>query len=136
MAFAFIACNQQSKTEEPAKTDEAKTETASMPAYDAAMDEVNVAAPFLKLLQDTLNIKLFEVTLNPGDSVGMHTHPDYTLYVLQGGTLRITPKDGEAQVNELPTGMGVIFPTGTHSGKNIGTTTVKLLVTDIYRPRS
>lgn len=136
MAFIFIACNQQTKTEEPAKTDAAKSETPSMPAYDPAMDPVNVEAPFLKLLKDTLNIKLYEVTLNPGDSVGMHTHPDHTLYVLQGGTVRLTPKDGTAQVNELQTGMGVIFPTGTHSGKNIGTTTVKLLVTDIYRPRS
>ena len=107
-----------------------------MPAYDPAMDPIKVEAAFAKVHADTLNVKMYEVTLNPGDSVGFHTHPDYTLYVLQGGTVRLTSKDGTALVNEMPTGMGVIFPTGTHSGKNIGTTTVKLLVTDIYRPRS
>jgi quercetin dioxygenase-like cupin family protein len=136
MTFAFIACNNEGKKEEPAKTDAAKTESVSMPAYDAAMDPVKVEAAFLKMLADTLNVKLYEVTVSPGDSVALHTHPDYVLYVLQGGTLKIYPKEGEPQVNELQTGMGVIFPTGTHSGKNTGTTTVKLLVADIYRPRN
>ena len=136
MAFAFIACNPETKNEEPAKPDMVKTETPSMPAYDPAMDPVKVEAAFVKMLADTLNVKLYEITLNPGDSAALHTHPDYTLYVLQGGTLKIFPKDGEPQVNELQTGMGVIFPTGTHSGKNTGKTIIKLLVSDIYRPRS
>ena len=137
LAVAFIACNQQSKTDETAKTDATKTEaTTMMPAYDPAMDPLKVEAAFAKVLADTLNVKLYEITVNPGDSAGLHTHPDYILYVLQGGTLKIYPKDGEPQINELQTGMGVIFPTGTHSGKNIGTTIIKLLVADIYRPRS
>ncbi len=138
MVFAMIACNQQSKTDETAKTETGttKTETTAMPAYDPAMDPLKVEAAFAKVLADTLNVKLYEITLNPGDSAGLHTHPDYVLYVLQGGTLKIYPKDGEPQVNELQAGMGVIFPAGTHSGKNTGTTTVKLLVSDIYRPRS
>jgi quercetin dioxygenase-like cupin family protein len=142
MAFTMIACNEQAKKEEPATTDTSKTvvapitETASMPAYDPAMDPVKVEAAFDKILADTLNIKFYEVTLKPGDSVGLHTHPDYTLYVLQGGTLKIYPKDEKPNVSELKTGMGVIFPSGTHSGKNIGKTTVKLLVADIHRPRS
>ena len=79
MMFTFIACNNEAKKEEPAKMDAAKTETAPMPAYDAAMDPVKVEAAFTKVLADTLNVKLYEVTLNPGDSVGLHTHPDYAL---------------------------------------------------------
>ena len=136
MAMTIMACNEQSKKGETAKTDVSKSETATLPSYDPAMDPVKVEAAFNKVLADTLNVKLHEVTLNPGDSVGMHTHPDFTLYILQGGTLKIYPKGGEPQVLELKTGMGFIFPTVTHSGKNIGTTTIKLLVSDIYRPRS
>ncbi len=136
MAFVMVACNNEAKKDEPSKTDATKTEAASMPVYDAAMDPVKVEAAFLTMLADTLNVKLYEVTVNPGDSVALHTHPDYVLYVLQGGTLKIYPKEGEPQVNELQTGMGVIFPTATHSGKNTGITTVKLLVADIYRPRN
>ena len=138
ISIALIACNQQSKTDET-KTDTTtagKTETTSMPAYDPAMDPVNVEAPFLKLHKDTLDIKLYEVTLNPGDSVGMHTHPDHVFYVVQGGKAAITLKDGEPQVSELTTGTALVFPAQTHHGKNIGTTTIKLLVADIYRPRN
>jgi quercetin dioxygenase-like cupin family protein len=131
ISVLFITCNQQSKTEE-----QAKTGTASMPVYDAAMDPVNVEAPFLKLHKDTLGIKLYEVTLKPGDSVGLHTHPDNVLFVAQGGTIKIYPKEGEPQTAELPTGAAMISPAQTHSGINTGTTTVKLVVADIYRPRS
>ncbi len=107
MTFFNIACNEQPKKDEPTKTEVSKNEASSMPAYDPAMDPVKVEAAFNKVLADTLNVKLHEVTLNPGDSVGMHTHPDFTLYILQGGTLKIYPKDGEPQVFELQTGMGL-----------------------------
>ena len=136
MAITILSCNEQPKKDETPKTDVPKSETTPLPAYDPAMDPVKVEAAFNKVLADTLNVKLHEVTLNPGDSVGMHTHPDFTLYILQGGSLKIYPKSGEPQVLELKTGMGFIFPTVTHSGKNIGTTTIKLLVSDIHRPRS
>ena len=130
LTFSILACKEQLRKDEPSKTE------TSMPVYDPAMDPVKVEAGFNKVLADTLNIKLHEVTLNPGDSVGMHTHPDFILYILQGGTLKAYPKGGEPQVLELKTGMGLIFPTVSHSGKNIGTTTIKLLVSDIYRPRN
>ena len=137
ISIALIACNQQSKTDET-KTDTSavKTEAPAMPAYDPDMDPVKVEAPFLTFHKDTLGIKLYEVTLKPGDSVGLHTHPDHVLYVVQGGKAVITPKDGEPQVSDLPTGAALVFPALTHQGKNIGTTTIKLLVADIYRPRS
>ncbi len=135
MVIAIFACNEQPKEIETPKADVSKNEATPMPDYDPEMDPVKVEAAFNKVLADTLDVKLHEVTLNPGDSVGMHTHPDFTLYILQGGTLKIYPKDAEPQVLELNTGMGVIFPTVSHSGKNIGKTTIKLLVTDIYRPR-
>ena len=136
LLIVFMACNEQPKKDEIAKTEVSKSETITLASYDSAMDPVNVEAAFNRVLADTLNVKLHEVTLNPGDSVDMHTHPDFTLYILQGGTLKIYPKDGEPQVLELKIGMGFIFPTVTHSGKNIGTTTLKLLVSDIYRPRN
>jgi quercetin dioxygenase-like cupin family protein len=135
--FGLIACNSNSKTDET-KTDSTgtKTELTTMPPYDPEMDPVKVEAPFLKLHKDTLGVKLYEVTLNPGDSVGMHTHPDHVLYVVQGGKLEMIVKDAAPQVFDMPTGMGMVFPAETHRGKNIGTTVVKLLVGDIYRSRN
>ena len=136
MAFAFIACNNEATKDEPVKVEGVKIETASMPAYDAAMDPVNVEAKFAKIHTDSLGIKLYEVTLQPGDSVGMHNHPDNVVYVLEGGTGELKLKDGTVQAVEFIKGMGMLGGPATHSGKNTGTTTIKLLVADIYRPRS
>lgn len=136
IAIVFVSCKNETKKDEPPKTGTAKTETVAMPAYDPAMDPVNVEAKFLKMHKDTLGIKLYEVTLNPGDSVGIHNHPDHVIYVAQGGTLRIYSQDGKLQDAELPTGAAIVAPAESHYGLNIGNTTLKLVVADIYRPRS
>jgi quercetin dioxygenase-like cupin family protein len=138
ISIALIACNQQSKTDKT-KTDTTsagKTETTTMPAYDPAMDPTTVEAAFIKVLADTLNVKLYELVAKPGDSVGLHTHPDHILYVVDGGTLEIKLKDGTLNVLEVKPGMGFMLGPETHSAKIGGATTVKLVVADIYRPRS
>ena len=136
MSFIFIACNNEKK-EEAAKTDEVKTETPAMPAYDAAMDPVKVESNVIsKIFADTLGIKFYELSIKPGDSVGMHAHPDHLVYVVDGGMTMLTSKGGTPQPVEFKKGMGVVTGPDTHMGKNTGTTTIKLLVADIYRPRS
>jgi hypothetical protein len=82
-----------------------------------------------------LNMKMYEFTLKPGDSAAIHAHPDHTVYVLQGGKLSISFNSAAPQEMVLKTGDGFISPSLTDAGKNIGTTTIKLVVTDIYRPR-
>lgn len=137
ISISIIACNQQGKTDET-KTDTSagKTETPTMPAYDPAMDPIKVEAAFIKVLADSLNVKLYELVAKPGDSVGLHTHPDHILYIVDGGTLEIKLKDGTLNVLEVKPGMGFMLGPETHSAKIGGTTTVKLVVADIYRPRS
>ena len=135
----LTGCNESKTASEKNDMDTAATVTnndkSDMPAYDAAMDPLKVEGAFAKKLGDTLNIKMYELTLKPGDSAMLHTHPDFSLYVVQGGKLAITPQGAERQINDLKAGMGMIFGSVTHTGKNIGNTTVKLLIHDIYRPR-
>lgn len=137
--FFFIACNEPATTSEKNDSDTTtsitNSETSSLPAYDAAMDPLTVEGAFAKKLGDTLNIKMYELTLKPGDSAMLHTHPDFTMYVLQGGKLAITVQGASRQEVDLKTGMGLINGSLTHSGKNIGNTTVRLLINDVYRPR-
>jgi hypothetical protein len=66
----------------------------------------------------------------------MHTHPDHTFYVLQGGKLAVTFQGKGRQVLDLKPGMGAISGPLSDAGKNIGNTTIKLLINDIYRPRN
>jgi quercetin dioxygenase-like cupin family protein len=135
----LIGCNESATTSEKNDTDTTSfvtnSDTSSMPAYDPAMDPLTVGAAFSKKLGDTLNTKMYVATLKPGDSVALHTHPDHTFYVLQGGKIEATIQGKGRQVFDLKKGMGWIGGPATDFGKNIGNTTVKWLEVDIYRPR-
>ena len=134
----LAACNEPTATE-TTNTDTAATVTAgdttTQPAYDAAKDGMLVGASFAKKIADTLNVKMYELTFRPGDSASLHTHPDHAVYILQGGKL-VVYMDGTKRVDmDLPTGGGLIGGPLTDATKNVGKTTIKLLVVDMYRTR-
>ena len=136
----LISCNQSATNSDKNDMDTAavatSNDTSSMPAYDPAMEPLTVGAKFSKKLGDTLGIKTYEFTVKPGDSWALHTHPDHTVYVLQGGKMALfIQATGRQDTLTFPTGMALISGPLSDSGKNIGNTTMKLLVSDIYRPR-
>jgi hypothetical protein len=136
----LISCNQSATTSDKNDMDTTavvtSNDTSAMPAYDPAMEPLTVGAKFSKKLGDTLNIKMYEFTVKPGDSWALHNHPDHAVYVLQGGKMALfIQATGRQDTLTFPTGMGLISGPLSDSGRNIGNTTIKLLVTDIYRPR-
>jgi quercetin dioxygenase-like cupin family protein len=136
MAFAFIACNSETKKDEPIKVEGVQITSPAMPNYDPAMDPVKVEANVIsKVFGDTLGVKFYELIIKPGDSVGLHSHPDHLVYVVDGGMVDLKNKEGKVTPTEFKTGMGVVTGPDIHSGKNTGTTTIKMVVADIYRPR-
>ena len=137
----LISCNQSATTSDENDMDTTAVATnsdaSSMPAYDPAMEPLTVGAKFSKKLGDTLGIKMYEFTVKPGDSWALHTHPDHIVYVLQGGKMALfIQAAGKQDTLTFPTGMALISGPLSDSGKNIGSTTIKLLVSDVYRPRS
>jgi hypothetical protein len=143
-AFFLSSCNQPATSSEENDKDTAQVNAAantiSMPAYDRALDPLTVAGINGKLLQDSLGIKIFEVSLKPGEMAPLHAHPDHAMYVLQGGKAMVYLKDIPGGENGVPmefkTGAGWVGGPVTDSGRNIGNTTIKLLEIDVYRPRS
>lgn len=136
----LISCNQSPTTSEENDKDTTavvtSSDTSTMPVYDPAMEPLTVGAKFSKKLGDTLSIKMYEFTVKPGDSWALHTHPDHIVYVLQGGKMALfIQAAGRQDTLTFPTGMALISGPLSDSGKNIGNTTMKLLVSDIYRPR-
>ena len=65
----------------------------------------------------------------------MHGHPDFALYMLEGSTVKGTAEDGSKQNIEFKKDMAVILPAATHSAKNIGQSTLRLIVMEVNRPR-
>lgn len=140
-ALFLISCNQTDTTSD--KNDKDTTQVAanqdatSMPAYDPAMDSYHVGGKGVKRLGDTLGIKMYELIVEPGESWALHSHPDHSFYVVQGGKIALFIKaTGRMDTVTFPSGMGLINGPLSDSGKNIGKTTIRGVVTDIYRPRS
>ena len=105
-------------------------------SQDAAMDATKVAPALYKLKNDSLGIRVLEITYKPGQSSALHSHPDNALYVIEGGKMEFTEKDGTKMVGEFKKGVIMVRPGGVHSVKNIGNTTLKAILVEVNRPRS
>jgi quercetin dioxygenase-like cupin family protein len=141
-AFLLFRCTSGS-TDAPTDAAAADTTAAATPApapdlnppIPDSMDVGKVGANVYRLLADSLGLRVYEIQFKPGDEVAMHSHPDNAIYVLEGGTLETSEPDGKKAVYDLKPGMGLVFGPGTHSGKNIGKTTVKAVIVELRRPR-
>lgn len=138
LAFiAIISCN-ESSAPVPQNTDtiaETKKDTTPEFKYDPSFDGALISPASTKILGDTLGIKMYEIELKPGDSARLHRHPDHAVYVLQGGKLAVY-FDGTNRVEiDMPTGGSITNGPVADAAKNIGKTTIKLLIVDLYRPR-
>ena len=71
--------------------------------------------------------------LKPGQSSALHAHPDNVIYAVNGGTAEFTQKDGTKHTNELKTGMSMVTAGGTHSVKNTGKTTLRVILVEVNR---
>ncbi len=137
----LISCNETATTSETNDPDTtsvvSNADRSSMPAYDPAMEPLTVGANMSKKLGDTLGVKMYEFTAKPGELWALHTHPDHMVYVLQGGKMALYMRGaGRQDTLTFPTGMALISGPLSDSGRNIGNTTIKMLVADIFRPRS
>lgn len=128
ISVLFIACKGKGNGEET----EIVPDTANA-VSTADMDAVKVAPGIYKVLTDTLGIRMLEVSVKPGDSAAMHWHPDYAVYVTEGGMVTFYAKDGSKMDNEMPSGATLIRPAETHGSKNSGSTNIKAILFEVNR---
>jgi quercetin dioxygenase-like cupin family protein len=100
---------------------------------DASTDPIKIAPEEYKVKNDSLGIRILQIVYKPGQSSAMHAHPDGVLYVIEGGTTEFTGKDGKKQTTTLKPGMAMIAPADVHSVKNVGKTTTKAILVEVYR---
>jgi hypothetical protein len=103
--------------------------------YDPSKDGGKVFPKGTRILSDTLGVRLYELTILPGDSVPLHNHPDHIFYVIQGGKVALYMNGGERMEGEMMNGEGFVHGPVIDKAINIGNTTIKAIVADIYRPR-
>jgi quercetin dioxygenase-like cupin family protein len=107
--------------------------SGAMGTNDASTDATKVSPELYKTANDTMGIRVIEVNYKPGQSSGVHWHPDAALYVIDPGTGEFTGKDGSKRVLDLKKGMAMIVPSDTHSVKNIGKTTMRAILVEVNR---
>jgi quercetin dioxygenase-like cupin family protein len=100
-----------------------------------AQDPIVVAPNMYKKLFENERVRVLEVTFNPGDSLLPHSHPDHHVYAASGGKLKISRPDGTSTDADLKTGDVLFIPAETHWAKNVGTTTIRLVVNELKEPR-
>jgi quercetin dioxygenase-like cupin family protein len=90
-----------------------------------------VSPDVYKVLLDNDDVKVLEVTFEPGQSDNMHDHYPVTFYLLQGGKAQVSLPDGTVNEREIPTGFtGHHTEKVRHQVKNIGDNTIKILLVE------
>lgn len=98
----------------------------------SAQDPVKVAANvYKKVLLDNDQVRVLQVEFAPGDVAPWHQHPNHVVYALTDGKLEITDKGKPASVLDVKAGDTMYLTAATHMAKNIGTSPVKLVVTEL-----
>jgi quercetin dioxygenase-like cupin family protein len=93
------------------------------------MDALTAASNVYKLLGENDRVRVLEVTFEPNDVARMHHHPDHMVYALRGGKMSLT-SEGKTQEMEIKTGQVMFLDAQRHEAKNIGDTTLDLLVVE------
>jgi quercetin dioxygenase-like cupin family protein len=94
------------------------------------IDPLMAASNVYKLLNESDKVRVLEVTFKPNDVAKMHHHPYHVVYALSGGRMRLT-SGGKTQEIEVKTGQVIFLDAQDHEAKNIGKTTLDLLVMEL-----
>lgn len=133
-----VSCEQKPKDPPPPPEAPAQPEAPQITevyTVDEAMNPLNVYRDKTKVYADSLNVQLYELILEPGDSIGLHSHLDHSIYVLEGGTATVWVGGTDPQVMSFSAGQGWLGGPLTDVAKNTGDTRIRLLITEIFRPR-
>lgn len=137
-AITSVSCEQKpKKAPAPPEAPEAPAapEITEIYTVDEALNPLNVYRDNTKVFADSLNVQMYELILEPGDSIGLHSHLDHTIYVLEGGTGTVWVGGKEPREMSFTAGQGWLGGPLTDAAKNTGDTRLRLVITEIYRPR-
>ncbi|RYG23046.1 cupin domain-containing protein [bacterium] len=100
-------------------------------AASFAQDPVVVGKGIYKQKLSNDRVRVFDVHFKPGQSIGMHRHPDHVFYVTQGGTIKLS-ESGKAPVTmKVKAGDCVFLHAQLHAAQNVGKTHIRGIVMEI-----
>ena len=86
-----------------------------------------------KVVLDNEKVHVVDYVSNPGEKNAMHLHPDYLIYVIEGGTTKSTSKDGRTETLVFKKGQTLMRNATTHVTENVGKTKIHLLLVEFKK---
>jgi quercetin dioxygenase-like cupin family protein len=96
-----------------------------------ARDAAAVTPKVVKIRLENDRARVLEYISEPGDREALHSHPAFVVYVVTGGTLRITTPDGKSDDVEFNAGDIRWRDPVTHSTENIGKTQLHAIIVEL-----
>jgi len=95
-----------------------------------AQDRATVV-PGMKVLLDNDCVRVQYHDVAVGQTVPMHSHPNYVVYTLRPFKARITLQDGTQRISQHKAGEAYWNPPITHSVENLGKTPIHNLIVEL-----
>ena len=97
-------------------------------------DMVKIAPQNCTVLIENDRVRVVRVVLRPGESIGMHNHPNGDIWMPKGpAKVRTIEQGGRSEENEVDPTRVYWSDAGTHSIENIGTTEYQSVVVELKR---
>ena len=100
-------------------------------AVAEAQDTLKVNSDTVRLKLENDRVRVLESTLPPGTRERMHSHPQYVVYVIKGGSTRVHFPDGEVSEVELKTGDVIYRDPVTHWAENTGSNEISVIMVEL-----
>jgi len=104
----------------------------SIPEEFVMTQEAAEAAPHIyNVLFENERVRLLDVRMKPGEESAQHSHPNYLLYALEGGKVKLTDALGQSAEVDVPVGATMWRDAEEHSALNVGTTDLHALFVEL-----
>ncbi len=94
-------------------------------------DPAKVASNVYSKIFENEAIRVFDVRFKAGATASMHWHPNHFAYVLESGSLVITPPKGDKMKASLKAGEALWMDSGHHEATNPGKTDLHVVVVEL-----
>lgn len=96
------------------------------------IDALTASPANFKLLMENDTVRVLEYTLKAGEKDQWHTHPPKASYVVTGGRVKVYLENGDTIVADEKAGdVSWMNYAGKHYVENIGSTEVKVILTEV-----
>ena len=96
-----------------------------------AQDAAAVTPKVVQIKLENDRVRVLEYISEPGDKEDWHFHPAFVVYVVNGGTLRISTPDGKSYDEEFKPGDIRYREPVTHATENIGKTVLHAIIVEL-----